>query len=147
MNLESLACAVLEPLGFELLEVQINNAERKPVVVFRIDRYDEKPVTIEDLELVSKVVSLEMDRLDPIAGEYRLEAESPGPKRPLKRTRHFERMLGLKAKVKSTHQNFTAPIVNVDGNQVAFDLGKEGTLTLTIGEFSANLAEFPSEHR
>jgi len=145
-NLQELAAAVLAPLGFELLEVQVQNPGKRPVVVVRIDRRDEQPVTVEDLSAASRAVGAEYDRLDPIQGEYRLELESPGAKRPLLRSRHFERMLGLRARVRGDGHSFTAPILAVSGEDVTFEL-PEGPLTLRVGEFQANLAEFPPEHR
>ncbi|MGI8747825.1 MAG: ribosome maturation factor RimP [Deinococcus sp.] len=144
--MQELAAAVLAPLGFELLEVQVQNPGKRPVVVVRIDRRDEQPVTVEDLSAASRAVGAEYDRLDPIQGEYRLELESPGAKRPLLRSRHFERMLGLKARVRGDGHSFTAPILAVSGEDVTFEL-PEGPLTLRVGEFQANLAEFPPEHR
>ncbi len=72
--------------------------------------------------------------------------ESPGAKRPLTRARHFERMLGLQARVRGEGQAFTAPIKAVSGDQVTFEvLGQD--VTLTAGQIQANLAEFPPEHR
>ncbi|GGQ99929.1 ribosome maturation factor RimP [Deinococcus ruber] len=145
-NLQSIAAHVLTPLGFEVLEVQIQNPGRNPVVVVRIDRLDEQPVSIEDLTAASRAVGDEYDRLDPIRSEYRLELESPGAKRPLLRSRHFERMHGLKAKVRGSGHTFTAPITAVQGDDVTFDTDN-GPVTLRIGDFQANLAEFPPEHR
>ena len=145
-HLQQLAAQVLAPLGYELLEVQVQNPGKRPVVVVRIDRQDEQPVTIEDLAAASRAVSAEYDRTDPIQGEYRLELESPGAKRPLLRARHFERMLGLKARVRGDGHSFTAPITATDGHAVTFET-PEGPVTLKIGQFQANLAEFPSEHR
>jgi ribosome maturation factor RimP len=145
-NLQVLASAVLAPLGYELLEVQVQNPGKRPIVVVRIDRQDEQPVSIEDLAAASRAVSAEYDRLDPITGEYRLELESPGAKRPLFRTRHFERMLGLKARVRGDGHSFTGPITAVSGEDVTFET-TTGPVTLRIGQFQANLAEFPSEHR
>lgn len=145
-NLRTLAEGVLQPLGYEVLEVQVQNPGRRPIVVIRMDRLDEQPVTVEDLETASRAVGAEFDRLDPIAGEYRLELESPGAKRPLTRARHYERMLGLKARVRGDGHSFTAPIKAVDGEQVTFDVGGED-VTLTVGTFQGNLAEFPDRHR
>lgn len=145
-QLQALADAALRPLGFEVLDVQVQNPGRRPTVVIRMDRLDEQPVTVEDLETASRAVGAEYDRADPIAGEYRLELESPGAKRPLTRARHFERMLGLKARVRGEGHAFTAPIKAVDGEQVTFD--REGEdVTLTVGTFQGNLAEFPDRHR
>lgn len=145
-NLQVLASAVLAPLGYELLEVQVQNPGKRPIVVVRIDRQDEQPVSIEDLAASSRAVGAEYDRLDPIQGEYRLELESPGAKRPLFRVRHFERMLGLKARVRGDGHSFTGPITAVNGDDVTFET-TTGPVTLRIGQFQANLAEFPAEHR
>ncbi|WP_264777236.1 ribosome maturation factor RimP [Deinococcus aetherius] len=145
-NLHGLADGVLRPLGFEVLDVQVQNPGRRPIVVIRMDRLDEQPVTVEDLEAASRAVGAEFDRLDPISGEYRLELESPGAKRPLTRARHFERMVGLKARVRGEGHAFTAPIKAVQGEQVTFDCEGED-VTLTVGTFQGNLAEFPDRHR
>ncbi|WP_027480806.1 ribosome maturation factor RimP [Deinococcus pimensis] len=145
-NLEQIAMDALEPLGFEVLEVHLQNPGKRPTLLVRIDRLDEQPVTVDDLSRASEALGVDLDRLDPIAGEYRLELESPGAKRPLLRARHFERMLGLKAKVRGGGHSFTAPIARVDGDEVTFDV-PEGPVTLRVGDFQANLAEFPSSHR
>ncbi|MBZ9711861.1 ribosome maturation factor RimP [Deinococcus multiflagellatus] len=146
-NLEGLARTALEPLGFEVLEVQVQNLGGQPVVLIRIDRLDEQPVTVDDLTKASRAAEAEFDRVDPIAGEYRLEFESPGAKRPLTRARHFERMLGLKARVRGEGGlAFTAPIQAVSGDQVTFMVSGEPQ-TLMVGTFQANLAEFPDRHR
>lgn len=145
-QLVQIAQSAVGPLGFEVLEVQLQNAGGQPIVLVRIDRLDEQPVTMDDLTKASRTAEAEFDRLDPIAGEYRLEFESPGAKRPLTRGRHFERMLGLKARVRGEGQAFTAPIKAVDGEQVTFDVSGED-VTLTAGVIQANLAEFPDRHR
>lgn len=136
------------PEAYELLEVQLQNASGRPILLVRVDRMDETPVSVDDIEQVTRTLSLWLDEADPIGGgEYRLEVESPGAKRPLLRTRHFERMLGLKAKVRGGEHSFTAPITAVSGEQVTFDVPGQGDVTLSIQEIKANLAEFPSEHR
>ncbi|MFN4251431.1 ribosome maturation factor RimP [Deinococcus sp. LM3] len=145
-QLEQIAQTALTPLGFEVLEVQVQNLGGQPIVLVRIDRLDEQPVTVEDLTKASRAAEAEFDRVDPISGEYRLEFESPGGKRPLTRARHFERMLGLKARVRGEGQAFTAPIAAVDGEMVSFDVAGE-RVTLRAGSFQANLAEFPDRHR
>ncbi|MVN86162.1 ribosome maturation factor RimP [Deinococcus sp. HMF7620] len=146
-NLEQLARTALDPLGYEVLEVQVQNLGGQPIVLIRIDRLDEQPVTVDDLTKASRAAEVEFDQADPIAGEYRLEFESPGAKRPLLRARHFERMLGLKARVRGEGGvAFTAPIQAVEGDRVTFMVGGEAQ-TLTVGTFQANLAEFPDRHR
>ncbi|THF88770.1 ribosome maturation factor RimP [Deinococcus sp. KSM4-11] len=145
-TLQDIARAAVEPLGFEVLEVQQQMAGGERIVLVRIDRLDEQPVTMADLTTASRAADAEFDRLDPIPGEYRLEFESPGSKRPLLRARHFERMLGLKARVRADGRAFTAPIKGIHGDQVTFDVNGED-VTLGAGTFQANLAEFPDRHR
>ncbi len=142
--LMQIAQAAVDALGYEVLEVQLQDGGR--VVLVRIDRMDEEPVTMADLTKASRAAEAEFDRLDPIKGEYRLEFESPGAKRPLNRARHFERMVGLKARVRADGHAFTAPIKAVNGDQVTFDVSGED-VTLTAGTIQANLAEFPDRHR
>ncbi|AZI42268.1 ribosome maturation factor RimP [Deinococcus psychrotolerans] len=146
-NLTRIAEQALSPLGLEVLEVQLQNASgRSPILLIRIDRLDEQPVSVEDLTLGSRTIGAALDELDPIKDEYRLELESPGSKRPLLRARHFERMLGLLTRVRGDGHAFTAAIKAVNGDQVTFDvLGQD--VTLSAGTFQANLAEFPAEHR
>ncbi|MBB6016610.1 ribosome maturation factor RimP [Deinococcus radiopugnans] len=145
-RLQAIAQAGVEPLGFEVLEVQLQHAGGELIVLVRIDRLDEQPVTMADITGASRAAEAEFDRLDPIAGEYRLEFESPGAKRPLLRARHFERMVGLKTRVRGDGQAFTAPIKAVNGDDVTFDVNGED-VTLKAGTFTANLAEFPDRHR
>lgn len=146
VRLQATAQAGVQPLGFEVLEVQLQNAGGELIVLVRIDRLDEQPVTMADLTGASRAAEAEFDRVDPVAGEYRLEFESPGAKRPLLRARHFERMVGLKARVRGGGQAFTAPIKAVDGEDVTFDVNGDD-VTMKAGTFTANLAEFPDRHR
>lgn len=145
-QLQQIAQEGVGPLGFEVLEVQLQRAGGELIVLVRIDRLDEQPVTMADITGASRAAEAEFDRVDPIAGEYRLEFESPGAKRPLLRARHFERMVGLKARVRGDGQAFTAPIKAVDGDDVTFDVNGDD-VTLRAGTFTANLAEFPDRHR
>ena len=48
----------------------------------------------EDCEIISKYLSSELDREDPIEGNYYLEVSSPGLDRPLVTEEHFSRYNG-----------------------------------------------------
>ena len=147
LDIESIAREVLEPLGYEVLEVHANAGRGPSTVLVRIDRLDEQPVATGDLEKASRVLGLELDRLDPIEGNYSLDLESPGPKRPLFRTRHFERMMGLKIKVKRPGASVIGKIVAVSGDSVTLELDGGVVEQVPIEGIRANLAEWPSEHR
>lgn len=146
LKLFQIAESAVSPLGFEVLEVQQQRQGGEQIVLVRIDRLDEQPVTMDDITKASRAAEAEFDRLDPIPGEYRLEFESPGAKRPLTRARHFERMIGLKAKVKTDAQTFTGQIKTVQGDDVTFDVSGED-VTVKANDIQANLAEFPDRHR
>ncbi len=147
MDIAQSAAEVLEPLGYEVLELDIGASGRSRRVLLRIDRLDEAVVSMDDVERASEVFGLELDRLDPFQEPYRLEVESPGSQRPLVTPRHFERFSGLLAKVRVGAETFRGRITRVDGNDVTFDVsGQERTLS-TAQIDSARLAEWPSEPR
>ena len=128
--------------------MQISGGKNTTTVLIRIDRLDEAPVATTDLERASRVVSLEFDRVDPIATEYRLEFESPGGKRPLLRQRHFERMIGLKAKVKVAGVGgFVGKIVEVTPDTVTLEGDQEERRSFALAGIDAHLTEFPDRHR
>lgn len=145
-DISTAAKEVLEPLGYEVLEVVISGKVTMNVLV-RIDRLDEQPVSVEDLERASGVFGLEMDRLDPFKGAYKLEVESPGPKRPLIRARHFERMMDLKIKVKRPGASVIGKIIAVNDESVTLELDGKKIEQILLAGIVANLAEWPSEHR
>lgn len=149
MDLQEAARNVLEPLGFEVLEVRVNRSGRskKSRVMVRIDRLDEAVVSMDDVSTASEVFALELDRLDPFEGAFLLEVESPGAERPLQTARHFERFHDLLAKVRSNGETFTGRIRSVAADGVKFEVdGEERILPLDAIE-GAWLAEWPSEPR
>jgi ribosome maturation factor RimP len=133
-------------MGYDVLEANLKGSGNNRVLTVRLERKDEVPISVEELERASRVLGSELDRLDLIESAYRLEVESPGPDRPLLTRRHFERFAGLKAKVRSPEGNFTGRIETADEDSVTFLVGKEPR-TLKIGEFKANLAEWPKTPR
>lgn len=147
MDLTAAAINLLEPLGYEVLECTVANSARRPQVLLRIDRFDEKPVTMDDVTEVTEVFGLELDRLDPFPNPYNLSVESPGSTRPLFTARHFERFHGLLAKVRVGDETFTGRTLRVEDDTVTFDV--DGTTrTLSLAEIgSARLAEWPDTPR
>lgn len=147
MDLAQAATDVLAPLGYEVLELNVNTTGKTPRVILRIDRLDAGIVSVEDVALASETFGLELDRIDPFEGTYHLEVESPGAKRPLNTPAHFQRFHDLKAKVRVGGETFTGTIVSVDGDVVVFDVG--GTeRELRVDDIdSARLAEWPDSPR
>lgn len=146
MDLAEAATALLEPLGYEVLELATSGKGKKRNLLLRIDRLDGGVVTMDDVETATGVFSLELDRLDPFEGEYNLEVESPGPERPLKTAAHFRRFAGLLAKVRTHGETFTGRVDAVRGDHVTFDV-KGQKRELKLSEVQARLAEWPDAPR
>lgn len=156
MDLEEAARGVLEPLGYEVLELNVSSGRpttRGPgtrTVRLRIDRLDEAAVSVEDVQRASEAFGLELDRLDPIPDAYRLEVESPGAERPLRRARHFERFRDLLVKVRVGGETLTGRVRAVEGDSIVLEgEGKEPVRhTVAIGDIErARLAEWPDTPR
>ena len=147
VELDKIAAGVLSPLGYDVLEASIKSSGRQRRVLVRIERKDETPVTVADLQRASHALGHELERLDPIEDRYLLEVESPGAERPLFTARHFERFMGLKVKVRSPEGNFTGRVQMVREGEVDFLLENDETRILKLGTFKANLAEWPETPR
>lgn len=146
-QLDQLAQSVLSPLGYDVLEAHLKPIGRQQVFLVRIERQDESPIALSDLERANRTLSSYLDQHDPIEGRYLLQVESPGAERPLFTARHFERFVGLKAKIRSPEGNFTGRVGQVRGSEVEFLLENDQTRTLELGSFKASLAEWPDKPR
>ena len=64
--------------------------------------YIDKPggVNIQDCENVSRALSEELDRVDPIPDAYILEVSSPGLGRTLKKDKHLQASIGQEVEIK-----------------------------------------------
>ena len=146
VELQKSANKLIKSLGFEVLELYISGSGKK-LLLLRIDRLDQKAVSIDDVTLVTEVFSLELDRLDPFDGPYKLEVQSPGPERPLITSKHFERFKGLLAKVRTGGEVFKGKISHVKENIITFEINGE-TRAIKITDIdSAKLAQWPKSPR
>jgi ribosome maturation factor RimP len=76
--------------GFELEELQVQQAGRKQLVKVVVD--GENGIGLDEVAEVSRAVSKALDeRDDVLASAYTLEVTSPGLDRPLTRPRHWRR--------------------------------------------------------
>ncbi|MBX3144702.1 MAG: ribosome maturation factor RimP [Trueperaceae bacterium] len=147
MDLKAAATEVLEPLGYEVLELVSSASGRSRRLLLRIDRLDEGIVNMDDVAKASEVFGLELDRLDPFDVPYRLDVESPGSERPLTRARHFERFVDLQVKFRTGGVTRKGKVVSVAGNTVTFDVAGE-TVVVDVSKLEmARLAEWPDTPR
>ena len=87
-----------ENTGIYVVDVSYKKTDGKNVLCFYIDK--EGGVGIDDCESFSRAVEAELDRCDPIDGEYSLEVSSPGVDRHLKKEREFLYYTGREVDVK-----------------------------------------------
>ncbi len=88
MDLTGALSPVVEGHDLELVDVELHGSQ---LTVF-VDR--EGGVGLDDLGDVTKAVSAELDRIDPIPGRYTLTVSSPGLERRLRTPAHFARAVG-----------------------------------------------------
>jgi ribosome maturation factor RimP len=84
--------------GFELVDVEIAGAVRKPLLRIWLDT---DQLTLDDIAAANSWIAAKLDELDPVKGSYTLEVSSPGIDRPLRTLEHFERFVGQKAVIVS----------------------------------------------
>lgn len=88
-----IAGPITEVQGLKLIDVEyIKEGSDWKLRVF-VENPDGK-LEIEDCEKVSKILSKELDRQDPIDKSYILEVSSPGLERPLKNVKDYRDNIG-----------------------------------------------------
>ena len=88
-RVRSLAAPIVADLGLEIYDLEMVSG----VLRLSIDTPTGGPagVTLDNIALVSRLVSRELDHNDPMPGRYTLEVTSPGLERPLRTADHFRR--------------------------------------------------------
>ena len=117
--IEEIAAGFMEESELELYNVEFAKEGRDwflRVYIDKISAEEEEYVSTDDCEKVSRFLSDELDRLDPIEQNYYLEVSSPGAERPLKKEKDYERALNSYINVSLYQQ--------LDGKKVY-----EGTMT------------------
>ncbi len=94
-----LAEPIVQELGLALWDVQFKKEGSSHFLRIFLDRADGS-VSIDDCEAVSRRLSDELDRADPIDIAYYLEVSSAGLDRELYRPGDFERFLGETVEVR-----------------------------------------------
>lgn len=95
-----LARPLAHDLGLEVWDVEYVKEGGQMILRVFIDRED-RLITHDDCEAVSRRLDEELDKRDLIPGMYYLEVSSPGAERPLRTDRDFERFRGQQVLVKT----------------------------------------------
>jgi ribosome maturation factor RimP len=91
-RVRALVLPIVADLGLELYDCEFAGGTLRVVV----DTPPGSPggVDLEQLSLITRLTSRELDHHDPVPGRYTLEVSSPGLERSLKRAEHFQREVG-----------------------------------------------------
>ena len=92
--------AAVEDLGFSLVRVLYSGGQAgRNQLQIMAEPKEERDMTIDDCQMISRHVSALLDVDDPISGSYVLEVSSPGIDRPLTRVTDYERFQGELVKI------------------------------------------------
>lgn len=128
--IEDIGADFLESNGLELYNVEFAKEGRDwflRVYIDRLSSEEDQYVNTDDCELVSRFLSEELDRVDPIEQNYYLEVSSPGMDRPLLTQKHYDRFAGHLVEVRlykavDGKKNYEGLLVGlIDGNVVLKD--------------------------
>lgn len=121
-KVEELVAPVLGNLGYTLIEREFVQDSGAWVLRLYIDR--EGGVTIDDCARASHAVEdlIAVEEVVPV--RYRLEVSTPGIARPLRARADFEKYLGAKARIRTTHPidgrgNFKGVLEGLEGDAVS----------------------------
>lgn len=91
--------AAIEELGFLLVRVLYSGGAGRNQLQIMAEPREDREMTVEDCQAISRHVSALLDVEDPISDAYTLEVSSPGIDRPLTRLADYERFQGELAKI------------------------------------------------
>ena len=126
---EQFLLPVLAEHHFELWDVEYVKEAGNWYLRAYIDK--EGGITVDDCEVISRILSDWLDKEDFIADSYIMEVSSPGLGRPLKKDKDFERSLGDEVeirlfKARSKQKEFTGLLKSYDKENVTIEL-EDGT--------------------
>ena len=93
--------SAVEEMGFSLVRVLFSRGQAgSSQLQIMAEPKEDRDMTVEDCQRISRHVSVLLDVDDPISGAYILEVSSPGVDRPLTRLADYKRFEGELAKIK-----------------------------------------------
>lgn len=167
--------AQIEPMGYDLVHIEIHTHRTKILRVF-IDKLNGSGVGLEDCVKVTKALDEPLDLVADVEaifrGSYELEVSSPGVDRPLRTARDYDRFSGKEARIhlfrplsveesgnaayhakNSRQKNFLGTLKGVQGGSVVLSLSPgsgegagKGLKRASKQKASKQKAEAPAGH-
>lgn len=134
-----------EPLkghGYDIVRILLGGNYRKTLQIM-IENQDERSITLEDCEKVSRLSSVLLDQHDPISEAYTLEISSPGMDRPLTKVKDYQKYTGREVVVKTyqaieNRKVFVGILESASEETITLvvknDKGEEGTVSIPYGD-------------
>lgn len=129
-RVQAIAAPIVADLGLEIYDLEMVSG----VLRLSIDTPPGMPggVTLDNIALVSRLVSRELDHTDPVPGRYTLEVTSPGLERPLRTPAHFQREINKVVSVRLHHavdgrRRLQGVLLRADQSHVVVCLDDTGT--------------------
>ena len=94
-RVKALVVPIIADLGLDLYDFEYAGG------VVRVTLDKPGGVDLEAIALSTRLISREMDHVDPISGRYTLEVSSPGLERNLRTPSHFQRIVGWTVNVRT----------------------------------------------
>jgi ribosome maturation factor RimP len=90
--------SLIRDLDYELVDIEFKKEGSSKFLRIFLDKPE--GITLDDCQIMSKAVSDELDKTDPIKESYYLEVSSPGLDRPLKNDKDLKRNINKDVEVK-----------------------------------------------
>ena len=130
-------------LGYHLVRVQFSGAKSgRAQLQIMAEPVEQREMTVEDCETVSRHVAALLDVEDPIGDAYVLEVSSPGLDRPLTRIEDYERFNGELVKI--TLRLMLDGRRRFNGRLAGFDEAGKIILETSFGRFAFAFDEIDS---
>ena len=136
---EEILTPIVDEYGFELVDVEYVKEGGN----WYLRAYIDKPggISIDDCEVVSRILSDILDEKDFIDDSYIMEVSSPGLGRPLKKEKDFKRSLGEEVEIRTyrmidKQKEFTGILKAYDENTVTIALDDETNKTFEKGDIA-----------
>jgi ribosome maturation factor RimP len=121
---ESLIIPIIEENGCQFYDTEI--AKEGDIQYLRVYITSDGGVSLEQCEVISKLISPILDVNEPLRGKYFFEVSSPGIERKLTKPAHFERSIGAQVRLKLVGgEKFEGVISTYEDNSISLNVGDD----------------------
>ncbi len=138
---ESIALELAKPIAEEsgCFIYDVEFVKEGGIYILRVYIDREEGVDLDVCEVVSRALSEQLDKKDPVKQNYYLEVSSPGIERKLRLPEHFERYMGEKVdvgfyKAVNGSKQITAYLEGYEEDEISLKLDNEEIIKFNIKE-------------